>query len=318
MNIGLSVTTAHPGDVEARISARWVVERAEAAAAVEFASFSVGDHHETPGPYMQNIPILARCLAVLGPMPVLPSFLLPLWHPVLLAEQVGTLAALAEGPVHPIFTAGAGADQFASLGVSLSERRGRMEEALALLRRLFHEDSVTFDGRFWQLENVPVNPKPRVPPQFWIGGSAAMAVERAGRLSDAWLCAPGAPLEEARASLSVHRQAVARAGHAAQPSAGRAELPSTAAIRRDIYAGESDAEAEATAGPPLQRGYRGLAPEVPIVGGPERVIARLREIEALGFQHLLVRYLPVGQDRILASIRRTGREVIPALAAPHE
>ena len=93
MNIGLSVTTADPGDVEARISARWVVERAEAAAAVEFASFSVGDHHGTPGPYMQNIPILERCLAVLGPMPVLPLFLLPLWHPVLLAEQVGTLAA---------------------------------------------------------------------------------------------------------------------------------------------------------------------------------------------------------------------------------
>ena len=306
MKIGLSVTTAHPDDVEARISARWVVERAGAAAAAGFASFSVGDHHGTPGPYMQNIPILARCLAVLGPMPVLPLFLLPLWHPVLLAEQVGTLAALADGPVHPIFTAGAGADQFGSLGVSLSERRGRMEEALALLRRLFHEDSVTFEGRFWQLENVPVNPKPHVPPQFWIGGSAAVAVERAGRLGDVWLCAPGATLEEASASLTVYRQALDRAG--------RAQQTNVAAIRRDIYVGESDEEAESTAGPLLQLGYRGLPPDVPIVGGPERVSARLREIEALGFQHLLVRYLPVGQERILASIRRTGREVIPALA----
>ena len=162
-------------------------------------------------------------------MPVLPLFLLPLWHPVLLAEQVGTLAALAEGPVHPIFAAGAGAEQFGALGVPLSERRGRMEEALALLRRLFHEDSVTSEGRFWQLEDVSVYPKPHVPPQFWIGASVPVAVERAGRLGDVWLCAPGASLEEARASLTVYRQALERAG--------RAQQSNVAAIRRDIYVG---------------------------------------------------------------------------------
>lgn len=305
MEIGISVTSAHPQETEARTAARWMVERAAAVCEAGFASFSIGDHHATPAHYLQNVPVLARCLAELGPMPVIPLFLLPLWHPVLLAEQVGTLAALAEGPLHLILALGAGEAQFAPLGVSERQRRGRMEEAIPILAALFGENNVTREGRYWRLEDVSINPKPPALPQFWIGANVRVAIDRAARIGDAWLASPGETPEQASASLAFFREALRKHGRERQITV----FP----IRRDVYVGESDAEAEATAGAVLRGGYRGFDPSALIVGGPDRAIAAFRDLEARGFDHTLVRFLPVGQEKILASIARIGREVIPAL-----
>ena len=63
-------------------------------------SLFVGDHHNVPVPYYQNVPMLGRLLAEWDDRPAGALFLLPLWHPVLLAEQIGTLASIARGPVH--------------------------------------------------------------------------------------------------------------------------------------------------------------------------------------------------------------------------
>ena len=61
-------------------------------------SLFVGDHHNVPVPYYQNVPMLGRLLAEWDDRPAGALFLLPLWHPVLLAEQIGTLASIAAGP----------------------------------------------------------------------------------------------------------------------------------------------------------------------------------------------------------------------------
>ena len=63
-------------------------------------SLFVGDHHNVPVPYYQNVAILGRLLAEWDTRPAGALFLLPLWHPVLLAEQIGTLASIAARPVH--------------------------------------------------------------------------------------------------------------------------------------------------------------------------------------------------------------------------
>jgi alkanesulfonate monooxygenase SsuD/methylene tetrahydromethanopterin reductase-like flavin-dependent oxidoreductase (luciferase family) len=75
------------------------VERAAAAAAAGLDSLFVGDHHATgPVAYYQNSVILGRLLAEWSDRPAGALYLLPAWNPVLVAEQVGTLAALAAGP----------------------------------------------------------------------------------------------------------------------------------------------------------------------------------------------------------------------------
>src|SRR5690606_8061723 len=94
MRIGISVSSSYRVD-DVRDGARWMVERAAAARDADLDSLFVGDHHVTgPGTYYQNVPIMGRILAEWQGRPVGCLFLLPLWHPVLLAEQIGTLASI--------------------------------------------------------------------------------------------------------------------------------------------------------------------------------------------------------------------------------
>jgi alkanesulfonate monooxygenase SsuD/methylene tetrahydromethanopterin reductase-like flavin-dependent oxidoreductase (luciferase family) len=305
MDIGISVTSSHPRDIDARTAANWMVERAAAIAESGFASFSIGDHHNTPGHYMQNVPMLGRCLAELGSTPVIPLFLLPLWHPVLLAEQLGTLGAIAQGPLHCIMAIGRDDAQMPAMSVSGRERRGRLEEAMEIITALFQDDSVTHQGRFWQLDNVRINPKPPEMPQFWIGANATVAIERAARIGNAWLASPGESPQELTDKMAFFGEAVSKYD--------RAEAISVFPVRRDVYVGESDAEAAETTAVLLGSGYRGISQDSLIGGGPDTAIAALQDLASRGFDHTLIRFLPVGQEKILESIERIGREVIPAV-----
>ena len=75
-----------------------MIDRTAAARRAGLASLFVGDQHVSPTPYYQNTPMLGRLLAEWGEASAGCLFLLPLWHPVLVAEQIGTLAAIAQGP----------------------------------------------------------------------------------------------------------------------------------------------------------------------------------------------------------------------------
>jgi len=75
-----------------------MIERAATARRAGLDSLFVGDQHVSPTPYYQNTPMLGRLLAEWGEAPAGCLFLLPLWHPVLVAEQIGTLTAIARGP----------------------------------------------------------------------------------------------------------------------------------------------------------------------------------------------------------------------------
>src|SRR5262245_39521713 len=98
VKIGVSLTTAHPLEAPAREVSPQLVERARAIRAAGLDSLFVGDHHATPGQYFQNVPTIARLMAETGDMMVGALYLVPLHHPVLMAEQLGTLWALTSGP----------------------------------------------------------------------------------------------------------------------------------------------------------------------------------------------------------------------------
>ena len=86
-----------------------MIERARAAADAGLDSLFIGDHHNVPVPYYQNVPMLGRLLAEWDDRPAGALFLLPLWHPVLVAEQIGTLASIASRTVHHAVRASAAA-----------------------------------------------------------------------------------------------------------------------------------------------------------------------------------------------------------------
>ena len=134
MRVGVSEASARKVR-DPREGARWMIERAAAARRAGLDSLFVGDHHATPAPYYQNVPMLARMLAEWGDAPAGCLFLLPLWNPVLLAEQVGTLAELAAGRF--IVQVGLGDDegQFAAMGTTLKTRTSAFEQSLDAVRR---------------------------------------------------------------------------------------------------------------------------------------------------------------------------------------
>ncbi|HET7040561.1 MAG TPA: LLM class flavin-dependent oxidoreductase, partial [Gemmatimonadales bacterium] len=133
MKIGVSLRSSYPV-ADGREGARWMVERAAGAAAAGLDSLFVGDHHATGEmSYYQNSAILGRLLAEWGDRPAGALYLLPAWNPVLVAEQVGTLATLARGPF-VLQCAVGGGDQMAAMGAPPKGRAPLFEQNLGVIR----------------------------------------------------------------------------------------------------------------------------------------------------------------------------------------
>ena len=135
MKIGTSLRTGY-GLPDVRQTARWVIERGRAARDAGLDSLFVGDHHNVPVPYYQNVPMLGRLLAEWDERPAGALFLLPLWHPVLVAEQIGTLASIASGPFVMQCALGGGREQFGAFGLTTKDRVARFEAGVDIVRRL--------------------------------------------------------------------------------------------------------------------------------------------------------------------------------------
>jgi alkanesulfonate monooxygenase SsuD/methylene tetrahydromethanopterin reductase-like flavin-dependent oxidoreductase (luciferase family) len=301
MNIGVSLTSAH-GVEDPRAGARMMIERAAAARRADLDSLFVGDHHATPGPYYQNVPMMGRLLAEWNDKPAGCLFLLPLWNPVLIAEQVGTLAAIAQGRF--IVQVGLGDDeaQFLAMGASLKTRPSAFEESLSAIRRLLAGESVSATGRF-TFENARLALRPAEPVDIWIGATANVAIDRAARLGDAWLASPGLPPAAAAAKGAIYRERCLAHGR----------VPTAIAIRRDVYVGESRADAEAVLGRAVTKGYRGFDPAALVAGDVEQVTEQFRALGSMGYTDVIVRHFTSDHAKVLGSFARLG-EVRRALS----
>jgi alkanesulfonate monooxygenase SsuD/methylene tetrahydromethanopterin reductase-like flavin-dependent oxidoreductase (luciferase family) len=299
VRLGVSLNSTYVVD-DVRAGARAMVERARAAYAAGLDSLFVGDHHAVPVPYYQNVAILGRLLADWNGRTAGALFLLPLWNPVLVAEQVGTLAAIHDGRFVMQCALGGGSDQFAAMGADLAARPARFEASLDIVRRLLRGEEVDARGPF-TVGGARANPHPAEPVEVWIGASAPRAIERAARLGDAFLAGPECTPAQARAVLELHRAACERAGR-----------PARAVIRRDVHVGASVDDARRVAGPVLDAGYRGFDPSAVVVGSAESVAADLAGLADAGYEEVLVRHLSPDQAEVLASFERlaTVRDLI--------
>ncbi len=114
-------------------------------------------------------------------------YLLPLRHPVPVALQVAQLDQLSMGRfVLGIGVGGEDPHEFWSSGVDPSTRGARTHEAMHILKKLWREDHVTFNGRHFQLDDVTLYPKPFRPVPIFVGGRSDAALRRAGRLGDGY------------------------------------------------------------------------------------------------------------------------------------
>jgi alkanesulfonate monooxygenase SsuD/methylene tetrahydromethanopterin reductase-like flavin-dependent oxidoreductase (luciferase family) len=295
------------GAYSADEQARNLMEVAAAARAAGLDALVTGDSHSMNPAYAATfspVPTIARLMSVTGSMAVGVVLLAPFYHPLLLAEQIGTLAAFAAGPLILTFVLGGRPQQFQAFGMEERSRVGRLEEVVTLTRALLAGERVSHRGRYYTLEGATISPLPRVPVEIWVGGTVPAAAERAARLGDAWLTGQNATDEEVRQQLDVYRNAAASAGKQPRP-----------VLRRDIYVGESDDHARAVVGAILAEGYRGTGMDQLLVGSGPTVAEQLSRYRDLGFGDVMVRHI-VGDHRVmLESFERIGREVMPRIRA---
>ncbi len=112
----------------------------------------------------------------------------PMRNPVLAAKQLASLDVLSGGRL--IFGAGAGwmEEEFQALDAPFGRRGRRLDECLTLIRALWTEPNVDFEGEFYSLHDVGFAPRPlqKPHPPIWVGGHGDAARRRAALLGDAW------------------------------------------------------------------------------------------------------------------------------------
>lgn len=133
---------------------------------------------------------------------------LPGRHPVLVAKQLASLAALAPKRVLPVFglrsALPAERDAFV---VPDGKRAAVFDESLRLLRTALDERDATFEGEFFAVRHMDVLPKPASRLDIWLGGASAAGLGRIGRYGDGWLGSFVTPDEAGRAVHAIRAAA---------------------------------------------------------------------------------------------------------------
>lgn len=270
-----------------------MVERAAVAYEAGLTSLSVGDHHGQPHWYQQNTPTLGRLLAEWPDRPAGCLFLLPLWHPLIVAEHVGTLAAHVDAPFIVQTGIGAGAGQFASLGTSLRTRGADTDEAIRVIQLLLAGKEAESERLGLGRTTLALRPTQSV--EWWIGGHAPAALRRAAEVGTAWYGGPGLSVSESGSLISAYHEACDRAGTTPR-----------SILRRDALVLADEAEAIAAANAIVDAGYRGIPSERLLIGGPDRVERDLAALAEVGCDDVIVRCMTLNQDHALETLRLLG------------
>jgi probable F420-dependent oxidoreductase len=133
---------------------------------------------------------------------------LPGRSPALVAKEWATLDVLSGGRALPAFGLGiVHPVEQQAFGVERADRASIFDEALPLLRRLWTEDDVNHDGRWFHYEHMSVLPKPAHPLDVWLGGKAPSELRRVGRMADGWLASFTTPDQCKTARVTVEEAA---------------------------------------------------------------------------------------------------------------
>ena len=320
MRLGLFINTQFPETTPVAAQIPELVEQVRTARGAGFTSLWFPHHYMTaPMQMLQITPMMAFLAAEAKGMTIGPNILiLPLLNPVHVAEEAATLDVLTEGRYVLGIGLGYREPEFAAFGISQKERAPRFVEAIALMKRLWTEDRVTHDGRFYPVKDVGLSLKPvqkgGVP--IYIAATVDAAIRRAARIGDAWLIVNAASLQTIEPQMRLYRETLQEAGR----------TPVEYPIARECYVGASHATAVEECRAALEYKYNAYASwgmgggmgnvSFPafardrfIIGDRVSVkedVARYRE--KLGVDHFIMRCQWPGlpQEKVLGSIRRLG------------
>ncbi len=210
---------------------------------------------------------------------------LPPRNAVIVAKQAATLSVLSGGRLRLGLGAGWNKEEFKMLGADHASRGKRMDESIEVMRQLWREDEVTFNGRFYNFQNVTMAPKPvgnSVP--LWIGGNSPAAICRAAAMGDGWL--PSSPNPQTLRSGVEQLQKL---------SSGR-QMPTVAATLF-VDASLSDNE---------NRPAR-----TKVSGSVQQMVEMLRAYESAGLEHLVINFVAYDIDELTKQMHTFSNGVLP-------
>mgnify|MGYP001400593663 FL=1 len=120
------------------------------------------------------------------------------YHPAIVAQCFGTLGSMFPGRVILGVGTGESLNEVPATGAEwpeIRERFARLREAVTLIRKLWSEERVTFEGKFYCTENATIYDRPDEPPPIYIAGAGPMIAKYSGRVADGFICTSGKPIE---------------------------------------------------------------------------------------------------------------------------
>lgn len=295
------------GASETIAEARWLEE-------LGFEYISAGEHFmrgRPPGATHAALPLLGVAAGATERIRILSSVLLtPFYHPLVLAKLATTLDIASGGRL--TLGVGVGGEfpaEFESAGLKVEQRGRRSNECLAVLKRLWSEQQVTYEGQHFQLTNASINPPPtqRPHPPIWIAGRRDAAMRRAVRYGDGWLPYFFNP--------DRYQESVTRIiEFATEEGRDLSDFQWAFFPYISIYPTIKEASkvaAEALGGRYLYRGdFVSIVEDYCLLGTPQQCIRRLQEYIDAGARHIIFSVACPQEDRA-RHIETIAREIIP-------
>ena len=233
-------------------------------------------------------------------------FVSTLHTPVDLAKSLSTLDQLSRGRLDIGIGTGGKHRPFAAFGVSPDRYIARFTEGLALMKALWTEPRVTFDGEFWQLSGAAMEPKPfqKPHPPVWFGANGAPALRRAAGLGDGFFGAGSSSTARFAGQVQTVRQALA--------DFGRPEQDFPIAKRVYLAVDDNGQRARDRVNVALERLYGSRSPDIEaaaIAGTADECAAEVARVAAAGAE--LILFTPLFEQAEQAE--RIATEVIPAV-----
>jgi alkanesulfonate monooxygenase SsuD/methylene tetrahydromethanopterin reductase-like flavin-dependent oxidoreductase (luciferase family) len=332
MKFGLAIMNDFPPDTVVADRVGQLREQVRAASAAGIDSVWVLQHYLGNMPTLQPIPLLTALAADAGDMYLGTNmFILPLRHPVAVAEEFATLDHISNGHAIAGFGMGYRENEFASFGVPMDERVGRFEESVQIIRSLWTGEQVSFHGEHFTIDDqrISLPPLQTGGPRIWIGaGPHKTGARRAARLGDAWIIPPHETPERLQVLLGHYRDERVHAGLGE---------PGELVVRRELVLDDDPDRARSIGvnargaltrkyaqfnAPDKSPGYSHLASDAAaeqtadrsyLFTDPASAVTAIKELQAQGFTYIVLRmqWFDLPQERMLQTLEMFRDHVLP-------
>lgn len=310
------------GDSRNDLSFDNVFEQADEAEELGYDTLAVGERHFYEDGFYDPF----TCLSALGvrtdSIGLMANILiLPVYHPIHLAEQISNIDHLTGGNSRWGLSLGYRQSELVNFGINMDDRVGRFLESITVLKRLLEGDRFDHDGDHFQFEDGFVRPEPVQDPRprLYGGGNAEVAIKRAAYRCDGFTAAVTAP-EELEADIELYKESIVEASK--DPEEG------DVIIMVDGYVAETEGEAYEALDPYMldlhEQYIKWGNPEFDgrptfddvddqcVIGTPSQVAEKVEQFRDIGVDHFIFRtqFPGMSQAATLKSVRLFRDEVM--------